>query len=208
MMETEESPRVRVSDDAVKKATGKTWDEWIARLDRLGAEKMTHSQIARMLHDGKHIQSDWWCQMVTVGYEYAKRRRTVGQTEEAGFDIGVQKTIDAPPMEVWKMLFSPKGLAAWLGKAKSIPLEAGSEYKTQDGTSGQIRTLHAASKIRLTWKPKTWKNSSTLQIYVLPSGKKTSLRFHQEKLTDSKTREAMRKRWTRALEKLERMAKK
>jgi hypothetical protein len=57
-----------ISDDAVKKATGKTWKEWFALLDRLGAQKLSHEDIARLLHAG-HLDSTWWSQRVTGMYE-------------------------------------------------------------------------------------------------------------------------------------------
>ena len=42
-----------ISVEAVKKATGKTWDEWFILLDRLGAGKMEHKLIARLLYDAR-----------------------------------------------------------------------------------------------------------------------------------------------------------
>jgi len=73
-----------ISSIAVKKATGKSWDDWVKAIDNLGGEKLSHKEIARILYDKGYIKNGWWCQMVTVGYEYAKRRRIVGQTEKSG----------------------------------------------------------------------------------------------------------------------------
>lgn len=39
----------KISTEAVKKATGKSWDEWIKLLDKLDADKLTHKEIAKML---------------------------------------------------------------------------------------------------------------------------------------------------------------
>ncbi len=36
-----------LSDQAVKKATGKSWQEWLAILDKAGARKMTHTKNRR-----------------------------------------------------------------------------------------------------------------------------------------------------------------
>src|SRR5688572_27657477 len=71
-----------VSDDRVKGATGRDWAEWRRVLDAAGARKMSHAEIARMVHDrfagGDPSTSSgsvpphnagWWSQMVTVGYE-------------------------------------------------------------------------------------------------------------------------------------------
>jgi hypothetical protein len=63
-----------ISDAAVQAKTGKTWPEWLALLDRAGARKMNHQEIASYLHDELGC-SGWWSQMVTVGYEQARGMR-------------------------------------------------------------------------------------------------------------------------------------
>ena len=53
---------------------------------------MPHKEIARLLFEKGYIENGWWGQMVTVGYEYARGRRIVGQPETTGFEI-VAKTV-------------------------------------------------------------------------------------------------------------------
>ncbi len=184
----------KISTGAVKKTTGKGWDEWIELLDKLGAKKMIHKDIAQMLYDKKYIKSGWWSQMVTVGYEYARGKRTIGETEEMGFEIGAQKTLSLSPKQVWKILLSPKGQQLWLGKVNNFEPKKGLKFESIEGTKGELRTVTTGQKLRLALQPKGWKKSSTLQIYILPSGtNKTSLRFHQEKLKSKEMREKMRK---------------
>src|SRR5690625_2897788 len=54
----------RVSDDAVREATGKGWNEWFALLDESGAESMSHKAIAAMLATPDYLGPDgrWWAQ--------------------------------------------------------------------------------------------------------------------------------------------------
>ena len=40
------TPAGRMSDDAVKRATGHDWDTWFGQLDRAGAAKLDHKSIA------------------------------------------------------------------------------------------------------------------------------------------------------------------
>lgn len=84
----------RMSDEAVRVKTGKSWPEWIATLDRAGAPNLTHSQIVAHLK-GEHRLSDWWCQMVAVTYEQARGLREKHE-KPSGYEIGVSKTISAP----------------------------------------------------------------------------------------------------------------
>src|SRR5699024_12560503 len=66
-----------ISNEAVKYATGKEWDEWFSLLDEKDAEKLSHKEIADLLLCGGYIEkgNGWWAQSVTVAYEYAKGRR-------------------------------------------------------------------------------------------------------------------------------------
>lgn len=187
--------RNRVSDAAVKSATGKTWPQWYAALDRLGAKTMTHREIARMLQERGLIDSGWWCQMVTTGYEYARQKRVVGKTLSAGFEIGVQKTLPVPPERLWSFLMSQNGTAIWLGDGLHLELRRGARHALADGGMIEIRTLDLGRKLRLRFQPRGFKNPSTLQLYFEPSGRGTALSFHQEKLPSAAARETMRKHW-------------
>jgi len=62
---------------------------------------MAHKQITRLLYDKKYIKSSWWCQMVTVGYEYEKGKRVIGQTYEKGNVVSAKYygMSDSFPME-------------------------------------------------------------------------------------------------------------
>lgn len=195
-----------ISNDAVKAATGKTWDEWFTLLDEEGAEKLSHKEIAAMLLEKGYLpeSGSWWAQSVTVGYEYAKGRRVKGQTADAGFQVGVQKTMPVDAERLWHFLIGPEGLSIWLGDGiRSFKLEKGLAYQTQDGTVGEIRSVAPTERLRLTWHPAHWETSSTLQLYFLAKGDKTALRFHHEKLADSKHRSEMKAHWQDVLKKIE-----
>jgi hypothetical protein len=80
-----------MSDTAVKAKTGKDWAGWFGALDKAGAAKLKHSQIAQLLHE-KHGVAGWWSQMVTVEYELARGLRVRHQTA-TGFSVSASKTI-------------------------------------------------------------------------------------------------------------------
>ena len=75
------------------KATGRDWDEWLDFLDALDAREMTHREIVGLVAGKGGLSNGWWQQMVTVGYEQATGLRIVGQTADASYQIGVQKTL-------------------------------------------------------------------------------------------------------------------
>lgn len=132
-----------------------------------------------------------------------EKTKVVGQTKDAGFQIGVRKTFAVPVETVWNYLFSEKGLSTWLGEISLESFELGKPYQTKEGIEGKVNVFKPSSHIRLTWKPKHWSNTSALQIRVIPSKEKTTISFHQDKLLDSKQREEMKKYWEEVIEKIE-----
>ena len=79
--------------------------------------------------------------------------RPTGLTKDAGWQVGVSRTLPIEVAAAWDYLLSPAGLAHWLGDGVPTPLEKGITYKTTDGTTGQIRSLHPRDRVRLTWRP-------------------------------------------------------
>ncbi len=126
--------------------------------------------------------------------------KIIGQTKDKGFQIGVRKTLPVSSDTAWNFLFSDEGLKIWLGKINSDNLELNKSYATKEGTEGKTSILKPYSHIRLTWKPKHWENISALQIRVINSKGKTTISFHQDKLSDSTQREEMKKHWDTVLE--------
>src|SRR5687768_15183908 len=50
-----------MSDDKIKAKTGCTWERWVYALDRRGAEKMSHGDIAALVNE-KYKVNGWWSQ--------------------------------------------------------------------------------------------------------------------------------------------------
>ena len=120
---------------------------------------------------------------------------TVGLTRDAGFEIGVSRTIDLPIARVRAYLTSEQGVRRWLGEGLKLPASPGDLYATADGTTGEVRSFHPENRIRLTWQPAGWDHPTTLQVAVGDRSGRTLLRFHQERLADSAERSAQRAHW-------------
>ena len=104
-----------VSSQAVFRATGKSWEEWLQVLDRAEAREMNHRQIVALLAEDPGLSSGWWRQTIAVGYEQARGLRKAGQTAGAGFQIGVQKTLPVASELAWDLLLTGPGRDLWLG---------------------------------------------------------------------------------------------
>src|SRR5688500_8316452 len=96
--------------------------------------------------------------------------REVGQTKDAGWEIGVSVTVDHPLDRVWSLVRSPEGQALWIGPGAELVPEKGAAYRTSDGTVGEVRSVRDSDRIRLTMRPKGWDHDTTVQVTVSRSG--------------------------------------
>ena len=120
----------------------------------------------------------------------------VGKTRDAGWQIGVSKTIDLPVEDVWSFVTSPAGIAIWLGDGVTVLSEPGAGYETADGVRGETRSFRELDRVRLTWQPPGWRHETTLQLTVSPAGAgRARLGVHQERLADAEEREQQRTHW-------------
>ncbi len=116
-----------ISSDAVKAKTSKDWKQWFALLDKAGAAKWPHKEIANFLHDECGCPN-WWSQMVTVGYEQARGLRVKHQTAD-GFTAGASKTIDVPISNLFAAWSDAKFRAKWLPDSAKIEIRSATENR-------------------------------------------------------------------------------
>ncbi len=121
---------------------------------------------------------------------------TVGRTRDAGWQIGVSKTVDHPVAVVWDFITSPEGIAIWLGEGVTVLSERGAGYETAAGVRGETRSFRDLDRVRLTWQPPDWTHDTTLQLTVSSAGEgRARLVVHQERLADAAEREQQRTHW-------------
>ncbi|OZM72678.1 activator of Hsp90 ATPase 1 family protein [Amycolatopsis antarctica] len=125
---------------------------------------------------------------------------TVGRTKDAGFQIGVSKTIPYATAEVWRFLVSPEGRTLWLGETDTWEPVRGAGYRTTEGTVGEIRGFREGDRIRLTWLPADRQRETTVQVAVSAQGDRTVLRFHQERMADAEERTRQREHWSAVMD--------
>jgi hypothetical protein len=113
--ETALPPRVAepgVSDAAVQRATGKSWDAWFTLLDAWQGTSHTHAEIARHLYETYGIDG-WWAQSVTVGYERARGMRALHERPD-GFSMNASKTFPVPVERLFAAFVDPDERERWL----------------------------------------------------------------------------------------------
>jgi len=170
----------RMSDDAVKAKTGKTWKEWFSILDKAGAKKLTHPEIVKILSE-QHGVSAWWRQMVTVTYEQARGLRKLHQ-KPGGFEVSVSRTINVPLAKLYKAFETAKSRGVWLAE-----------------DSLAVGKTKANKSIRGDWNEVT----TSLEIsFVEKSKSKSQVVVTHRKLPNAKAAATMKAFWGKALDRL------
>lgn len=168
-----------IGDDAVRKATGAGWDEWLTRIDAAGGAELTHKQIAAWLHETG--VPDWWSQMVTVGYEQARGRRVAHQKPD-GYSVSASKTIGVPPARAFSAWKLKRTRDRWLPGA---PLE--------------IRKATENRSLRLTWT----EDDTRIDVNFYAKGDdRCQVAVQHERLGSAKLAEQRKKFWRERMEAL------
>lgn len=170
-----------MSDQAVRRATGRGWDEWFNVLDARGAKKLPHADIATILHTELGV-GPWWGQMVTVAYERFRGLRDKHQKPD-GYSISASRTIDASPKAAFDAWTDPAQLARWLPGARITA------HKSTPNKS-----------VRLTWTDGA--KSVHVMLYPKP-GNRVQVTVQHDKLPAAPAVKKMKSFWKAALESLE-----
>jgi hypothetical protein len=169
-----------VGSEAVMKATGKAWEDWLKVLDKAGAVNLAHKDIAGLLGD-KFGVPGWWQQMVAVGYEQARGLRAVHQKAE-GFSASASKTFQSNLEKIYKAWNDPQLREVWLPGA---PL--------------QVRRSTDGKSMRITW---TLGNSNVDVDFYAKGPDKTVVTIEHSKLTGEEAVQAQKAYWSSGLERL------
>jgi hypothetical protein len=81
-----------MTDDAIRKQTGRGWDEWCALVERFPGHKHGHPKIVTHLMSEYDLDG-WWAQGVTVSYERIRGLRLPNQNLDGTFTANRSKTI-------------------------------------------------------------------------------------------------------------------
>jgi uncharacterized protein YndB with AHSA1/START domain len=175
-----DGPALTMSDDAIRRATGRGWEEWFDLLDEWATAERTHTEIARWVA-GKEGMDGWHAQAVTVGYERARGMRAVGERPD-GFSITASKTVAVPVDRLYDSFVNEAKRLHWLPK-------------------GGLR-------VRTSSRPKSarfdWGNGETrVNVGFTPKGKaKSAVALAHERLADAEEAERMKAFWRERIAKL------
>jgi hypothetical protein len=173
-----------LSDESVKKATGRAWEKWVALLDKADAKEMSHPALT------KHIRATydtpaWWTQMVAVGYERIRGLRAQGQQRSGDWSVSKSKTVGVPLAKLYAA-FNARGRAKWM-----------------DGVKLTVRGATPNKSMRLRWE-----DGSPIDVGFMSKGDlKSQVALEHRKLASKVEADRMRAFWTERLNALAAMLK-
>jgi hypothetical protein len=88
------------------------WLQWFTILDKAGARKMSHKEIAEYLYRKRGV-SGWWSQMVTVTYEQTRGLREKYQKAD-GYAVSASRMFEVPINVLYKNWSDEKLRTQWL----------------------------------------------------------------------------------------------
>lgn len=100
-------------DAIIVEKTGRDWATWIKLLDREGAMKLAHGEVAAIVNE-KYNVPGWWAQTVTVGYERIRGKRVVGQRMDGSYEASKSRTFNVPVTELFDAWADAKTRRRWL----------------------------------------------------------------------------------------------
>jgi hypothetical protein len=173
-------PDPGVSDEAIRRGSGRSWAQWFRILDAWGASERKHAEIARHLREDLGVPG-WWAQSVTVGYERARGMRQRHQGPE-GFNVGVSKTMPVDVDRLYAAFVQPRKRNRWL----------------ETGTV-RMRTAQEGKSARFDFRDD---GSRVLAAFIAKGPAKATVALQHERLPDADAVERVRGFWKERLSKL------
>jgi hypothetical protein len=173
-----------LSDESVKKATGRTWTMWVGLLDKADAKAMSHPVLTKHIR-ATYETTAWWTQMVAVGYERIRGLRAQGQQRSGDWSVSKSKTVGVPLAKLYAA-FNARGRAKWM-----------------DGVKLTTRGATPNKSMRLSWD-----DGSPIDVGFIAKGEsKSQVALDHRKLASKAEADRMRAFWTERLNALAAMLK-
>jgi uncharacterized protein YndB with AHSA1/START domain len=173
-----------ISEEAIRRRTGRGWEDWFALLDGWGAAARSHAEIARWLGEQDGVDG-WSAQTVAVNYERARGLRAVGEQARGGFTANVSKTVAVPVDRLYQAFIDESQRARWLPDAQL-----------------RERTATKPKSARFDWGD----GASRLNVFFESKGKaKSTVSVMHERLPDTQETERMKTFWRERVAELKRL---
>lgn len=189
-----------VTNEAAKRATGKTLDEWYVELDKRDVLKLGRRGANTFLVEQK--VDPWWCTTISVEYEkHHNQRKKDGLFE--GYFICSTKTIGASVADVYAAWSTGEKLSEWFGASTTARVTDGGQFENGDGDRGTFLRVRAGKDLRFSFENSQFPAASLVDVQFQDKGKgKTGLLVNHSRIQTRAEADALRGAWAEALDRL------
>ncbi len=174
----------KLSAAVLSESTGKDWIGWFAVLDKWGAQRRGHTEIARHLRE-EHGVNGWHAQSITVGYEQERGLREVGQSCNGTWEASASRTVDVAAARITEAFVDETVRRQWLPDADL-----------------SLRTHREGKSLTADWDGGT----SRISVFLTVKGpSKTQVGLGHHKLEDADAVAAYKEFWRERLGELKRV---
>ena len=168
-----QGPALSMSDETIRRITGRGWEEWFDLLDDWGAAEQPRKEMMRWLAE-EHGTKGWGASAVTVNYQRARSLLAVGERPD-GFTITASKTVAVPVDRLYQAFVDASLRKSWLP-----------EGKLHERTASRPRSA------RFDWD----NGDSRVNVgFTTKGGAKSTVALQHERLPDAKEAERMKSYW-------------
>jgi uncharacterized protein YndB with AHSA1/START domain len=173
-----------ISSEAVRKATGRSWNEWLSILDAVGAKDKDHKTIARWLDGEYPTLGGWWIQMITAGYEQSRGMRRPDEKPD-GFQVSGSRTVSTTIDRLFAAFESAELRRRWLQDSEVT-----------------IRKTTKNKSMRLTWID----GETSVDVNFYSKGDtKSYVSLQHGRLKTEAQADRMKSYWSKTLDRLQRV---
>jgi Domain of unknown function (DUF4287) len=146
LLAAEDKPVLTMSDESIRRRTGRGWEDWFDLLDETGVSELSHKEMARWLREEQGIDG-WDAQSVTVSYERARGGRAVGERPGRGFAVTASKTVAAPVERLYDAFFE---LAPGELRERTVTRPKSARFDWGDGQTRVVVSFEAKGDVKST----------------------------------------------------------
>jgi hypothetical protein len=178
IMESKETGSALTSEEAIREATGRGYEDWFRVLDEADMAARKHSEIATHLTDEQGVSS-WWAQTITVSYERARGLRPAHGDRNGLFSVTASRTVGVPVERAFEAFMDDALRNRWL----------------PDGELRE-RTSQPGRTARFDWGDGT----TRVNVGFYSKGEdRSQVALEHERLPDADTADEMKQHWRERL---------
>jgi uncharacterized protein YdhG (YjbR/CyaY superfamily)/uncharacterized protein YndB with AHSA1/START domain len=166
-----------MTDEAIRRRTGRGWDEWFVLIDGWRAPERGHKALTAWLAD-EHGVDGWSAQSVAVAYERARGGRGLGERPD-GYQVSASKTVPVAVEVLYRAFMDDALRPRWLPDAEL-----------------RLRTATAPKTARFDWGD----GATRVVVGFTPKGDaKSVVTVSHERLPDAAEAQRMKEYWRERL---------